>query len=143
MKLFSRVMSSGPMQRRILEKNFFVERLIPSGTSRDLSVEEMDHYRGAQPTPEARRGVAVFPRQILAATPWLGELEQSVPRTLGEKPTMLIWGTRDRAFGGRSFIEHWRSDFPGAELHTLPGANHFVQEDAPDEIAAAVRRRFG
>jgi haloalkane dehalogenase len=45
----------GPMQRRILEKNFFVERLIPSGTSRELSEEEMDQYRGVQPTPEAAR----------------------------------------------------------------------------------------
>ncbi len=143
MKAFSRVMSSGPLQRRILEKNFFVERLIPSGTSRDLSEEEMDQYRGVQPTPEARQGVAVFPRQILAATPWLGELATSAPRALGDKPMQLIWGMRDRAFGSKKVVARWQSDFPDAELLTLPDANHFIQEDATEEIAAAVTRKFG
>jgi haloalkane dehalogenase len=143
MKAFSRVMSSSPMQRRILEKNFFVERLIPSGTSRKLSEEEMDHYRGVQPTPEARQGVAVFPRQILAASPWLGELAQRTPQTLGEKPMLLFWGMRDRAFGAKKVIERWQSDFPDGELHKLRDANHFIQEDAPEEIASAVTAKFG
>jgi haloalkane dehalogenase len=142
-KMFSRVLSSRPMQRRILEKNFFVERLIPSGTTRKLSEAEMDHYRGVQPSPEARQGVAVFPRQILDAGPWLGELAASAPQKLGGKPMQLVWGMKDRAFGSKKFIERWQSDFPGAELRTLPDANHFIQEDAPTEIAAAVTERFG
>jgi haloalkane dehalogenase len=143
MKAFSRVMSSGPLQRRILEKNFFVERLLPSGTTRDLSEEEMDHYRGVQPTPEARRGVAEFPRQILAARPWLAGLEKVTRQTFGDKPMLLMRGKRDRAFGSKSVIERWQSDFPNAELHTLPDANHFIQEDAPEEIASAVTAKFG
>jgi haloalkane dehalogenase len=143
MKAFSRVMSSRPLQRRILEKNFFVERLIPSGTSSELSTEEMDHYRAVQPSPEARKGVAVFPRQILAAGPWLGELESKMPQALGGKPVLLIWGMRDRAFGSQQVIDRWRSDYPDAELITLPDANHFIQEDAPQEITAAVLNSFG
>ena len=62
MRTFSRVMSSGPMQRAILRRNFFVERIIPTGTERTLTDEEMDHYRGVQPTAAARVGVAEFPR---------------------------------------------------------------------------------
>jgi haloalkane dehalogenase len=143
MKVFSRVMSSRPFQRRILEKNFFVERLIPAGTSVKLTDEEMEHYRAVQPTPEARRGVAVFPRQILDAGPFLARLAREVPQRLGDKPTELIWGMRDRAFGSQNALDHWKSDFPGAELLTLPKANHFIQEDAPQEIVAAVRRSFG
>ena len=143
MKAFSRVMSSGPMQRRILDRNFFVERFIPAGTSRDLSEEEMDHYRGVQPNARARQGVAVFPRQILAASPWLGELAQKAPHALRGKPTLLIWGRRDRAFGPRKITDRWRSDFPDSELIELPDANHYIQEDAPDEIATSTRRSFG
>jgi haloalkane dehalogenase len=142
-KIFSRVMSSGPMQRRILEKNFFVEQLIPSGTSRKLSDEEMEHYRAVQPSPEARQGVAVFPRQILDAGPWLGELAASVQEKLGAKPTVLVWAMKDRAFGSKKFIDRWQSDFPDAELLKLDDANHYIQEDAPQEIAAAVSKRFG
>ena len=52
-KLFARVMSSRPMQRRILEKNFFVEKLIPAGTTRDLSDQEMEHT-GASSRPPTR-----------------------------------------------------------------------------------------
>jgi haloalkane dehalogenase len=142
-KIFSRVMSSGPMQRRILERNFFVERLIPAGTSRDLSEEEMQHYRAVQPNPEARRGVAVFPRQILDAGPWLGQLAASAPQKLAGKPIVLVWGMKDRAFGSKGFVARWQSDFPDAELTVLPKANHFIQEDAPQEIVAAVQRKFG
>jgi haloalkane dehalogenase len=143
MKVFSRVMSSRPMQRRILERNFFVERLIPAGTTVDLTDEEMEHYRAVQPTPEARRGVAVFPRQILDAGPFLDRLAREVPHRLGDKPTALVWAMKDRAFGSQTAIEHWKSDFPGAELLTLADANHFIQEDAPGEIAATVKKTFG
>jgi haloalkane dehalogenase len=143
MKAFARVMSSGPMQRRILERNFFVERLIPAGTTRSLSDQEMDHYRAVQPSAEARVGVAAFPRQILGAGPWLGELARRAPAALTGKPIQLVWGRRDRAFGARKFIERWRSDFPEAQVEELAGASHYIQEDAPAEIADAVGRRFG
>jgi haloalkane dehalogenase len=143
MKAFSRVMSSRPMQRRILEKNFFVERLLPSGTSRKLSDVEMDHYRGVQPNPQARRGVAEFPKQIREAGPWLSELEPRVPQALGSKRVLLIWGRRDRAFGPNAVTNRWTADFPDAELVELPDANHFIQEDAPEEIAATVSEHFG
>ena len=71
-KVFSRVMGSPPMQWAILQRNFFVERLIPTGTATSLSDAVMAHYRGVQPSPEARAGVARFPKEILAARPLLG-----------------------------------------------------------------------
>jgi haloalkane dehalogenase len=72
--MFSRIMSSRRMQRAIRERNFFVERVIPAGTARDLSDEEMTHYRAVQPTPAARAGVAELPRQIVRASEWLWNL---------------------------------------------------------------------
>jgi haloalkane dehalogenase len=143
MKAFARVMSSGPMQRRILEKNMFVERFVPAGTSRDLTAEEMQHYRAVQPNPAARAGVAAFPRQILGAGSWLEDLASRAPAALDSKPVSLIWGKRDRAFGSRKVLRRWRADFASAEATELPEANHFIQEDAPGEIAQAVLDRFG
>lgn len=141
MKAFSRIMSSGPLQRAILGRNFFVERLIPGGTSRTLSPSEMRHYRGVQPTPEARVGVAEFPRQILAAEPWLRDLAAGVERSLSQKPLLLVWGMRDVALGPR-FIPRWRAAFSDHQLIELPSAKHFIQEDAPAEIAQAIAERF-
>jgi haloalkane dehalogenase len=143
MRLFSRVMASRPLQRRILERNFFVERIVPRSVSHPLEAEVLEHYRRAQPTPEARRGVAEFPRQILAAGDWLDRLASQAPRALQGKPVLLVWGMKDLGFGSRKVIARWQRYFPTAEVVVLAGANHFIQEDAPDEIVAAVTRTFG
>lgn len=143
MRLFSRVMASRPLRRRILERNFFVERILPRSVSRPLSLEELEHYRRAQPTAEARRGVAEFPRQIMAAGEWLERLASRAPQALRDKPVVLVWGMKDIGFGSRRVIARWQRYFPAAEVVVPPEANHFIQEDAPDQIAAAVTRAFG
>ena len=142
-RIFSKVMASWPLQQLILKRNLFVERLLPSGISRKLSAEEMDHYRRVQPTPEARVGVAEFPRQIVAATPWLAELAQAVPRDLGAKRALITYPMKDVAFPAETFLPRLRAAFSDVEVVELPEAKHFFAEDAPDEIAAAIMRRFG
>jgi haloalkane dehalogenase len=97
MKVFSMVMSSRPMQRAILDRNFFVERLIPAGTATKLSGAVMDHYRAVQPSAPARSGVARVPKELLAARPLLERLAREVPRTLGSKPALLVWGMKDQS----------------------------------------------
>ena len=62
---------------------------------------------------------------------------------LRQKPMLLVWGMKDPLFGKQRVINRWKRDFPAAELVTLPGANHFIQEDGPEEIAAAVIAKFG
>jgi haloalkane dehalogenase len=143
MKLFSAIMSSYPLQWAIVNRNFFVERLIPVGTTRALSPAVMEHYRGVQPTPESRAGVAEMPKQILAARPLLSRLADEVPAKLGAKPTLLVWGMKDFAFKPEATIPRMRATFPDHVLVELPDANHYIQEDAPVEIADAIIRRFG
>jgi haloalkane dehalogenase len=142
-KIFSKVMSTRFMQRQILEKNFFVEKLVPRGTSRKLSAAEMDHYRAVQPSAAARAGVAEMPKQILAARPLLERLAHDVPTTLGTKPALLVWGAKDFAFPLRRGLPRMQATFPDNVTVELPTANHYIQEDAPDEIAQAITRRFG
>jgi haloalkane dehalogenase len=142
-KAFSKVMSSPPMQYAILQRNFFVERLIPAGTGRRLSAAVMTHYREVQPTAEARKGVAEMPRQILAAHPLLSRLAREVPALLGAKPALLVWGMKDFAFRPGPTIPRMRTAFPDHVVVELPKAKHFIQEDAPEQIAAAITDRFG
>ena len=141
-RAFSRIMSSPPLRRAILHRNFFVERLIPAGTGRRLTQEEMEHYRAVQPAPELRLGVAEFPRQLVAAGSWLELLNERVRTRLTGKPLLLVWGMRDVAFAPKPFIPRWRSMFADATLVELPAAKHFIQEDAPGDIAVAIARRF-
>ncbi|MDQ3956352.1 MAG: haloalkane dehalogenase, partial [Actinomycetota bacterium] len=141
-KIFPRVMSTRYMQRQILKKNFFVERIMPRSMVQKLSQVEMEHYRRAQPTPEARVGVAEFPRQILKAEPMLARLEQEVPRLLGPKPVVFVWGMKDPAFRPKQVLPKARAAFSDHEVVELHNASHYIQEDAPREIAKAIRARF-
>jgi haloalkane dehalogenase len=142
-KIFSKVMSSRPMQRAILQRNFFVERMIPLGTERRPSDAVMAHYRAVQPNPAARLGVAEMPKQLLAAYPLLERLAREVPAELGAKPALFVWGMKDFAFRPGPSIPPMRATFPDHVLVELPDAKHFIQEDAPGQIAAAITERFG
>lgn len=141
-RLFSRVMGSRYMQRKILEENFFVEKIMPRSSARRLSEQERDHYRRVQPTPGARRGVAEMPKQIIDATPLLERLSREVPSKLGSKPTLIIWGMKDPGFRPK-LIPRMRQAFSDPIVVELAGAKHYIQEDAPEEIADGILKRFG
>jgi haloalkane dehalogenase len=135
-------MSSWPLQRAILRRNLFVERFIPSGMNRELTAEEMEHYRAVQPTPEARVGIAALPGQIVKATPLLTEVQQAVPQRLGGKPVLITFPMQDAAFRPRDVLPRMRRAFRDAEVVELANAKHFFVEDAPEEVAAAIIDRF-
>lgn len=139
-RFFSKIMSTGFMQRQIIEKNFFVEKIMPRVMNTKLSELEFNHYRMAQPTPELRRGVGEFPRQLTRSESFLAALEREVLSRLASKPSILTWGMGDFAF--RQYIPKMKRRLPDAEFIELPKARHYIQEDAPDEIASAITRRF-
>ncbi len=135
-KAFAYVLSMAPMQSQIVSRNFFVEKILPLGVKYPLSEEVMDHYRDAMPTPASRVGAAEFPVQLTAATHWLRELERDVKDRLTDVPLLLTWGIHDLMFT-RAFMERFRESFADARIQRLD-AKHFIQEDAPKEIAAAI-----
>jgi len=89
-QVFSRLLG-GPIGRYlILRRNFFVERIIPGGVKRKrLSESVMDAYRAPFPTPESRRPVHVFPREILGSVGFLAEVEAGLP-ALRDRPALLV-----------------------------------------------------
>jgi haloalkane dehalogenase len=141
-RVFSAVMSSRPLQWAILKRNLFVERIIPAGVVRDLSDAEMQHYRAVQPTPEMRAGVAEFPRQIVAATPWLEQLSHDVRARLAPKRALITWPMRDVAFSARRVLPRVRSTFSDVHVVQLTQAKHYFQEDCSTQVASAIRERF-
>jgi haloalkane dehalogenase len=141
-RAFSAVMSSPPLQRAILSRNLFVERFVPRGANRELSAEEMEHYRAVQPTPAARVGVAEFPRQIVRSREFLARLAEDVPRVLGGTRTLVTYPMADAAFPPGRVLPRMRSTFTDAVVVELPDAKHYFVEDAPDEVADAVVARF-
>jgi haloalkane dehalogenase len=137
-QVFSRVLGSPLGRYLITRRNLFVERILPGGTrERKLAPEVMEMYRGPFPTRESRRPVAVLPKAILAETPWLREVESRLAE-LADRPALIVWPTADVAFRERERAR-WESIFPQHETVLLEGARHYIGEDAPGEIVAAVK----
>ena len=141
MSSFSLVMSSYPLQWLIKQRNFLVSPLMKRSLVQ-LSEAEFDHYVKVVPSPASRAGIAEFPHQIRAARPWLGEVQPRVEATLTEKPVLLTWGMRNFAFRRSPFLRRWQETFPQATTLHLEQAGHFIQEDAPEAIAEAIRAKF-
>ena len=128
----------------ILEKNVFVERVLPGSIKRDLSEEEMAEYRRPFSEPgEDRRPTLTWPREIpIEGEPadvteivgsyaaWLRE--SPVPKLLiNAEPGAILVGEQ------REFCRTW----PNQTEVTVPGI-HFIQEDSPDEIGRAIAEWF-
>jgi haloalkane dehalogenase len=137
-QIFSRLLGGPVGKQLILRRNFFVEKIILAGIRRkQLSEAVMNAYRGPFPTPESRRPTHVFPRAILASRPFLAEVADRLS-VLGKRPALIVWPTKDIAFRTPE-RKRWEETFPNHHTIMLKGAGHYVQEDAPEEIVAAIR----
>ena len=140
--IFSRTMGSSPLQWLIRNRNFFVTTVMKRSLQAKLTDAEFAHYTDVVPTRASREGIAVFPKQILDAHPWLAELEARVAETLSDTQVLLLFGRKDPALASDAVINRWKTEFPGAKYVELPDAGHFFQEDAPEEVIAAIRGLF-
>ena len=135
---FSIIMSLPPLQWALRRWNFFVRRMMPIVMRRKLSAQEKYHYEAVQPRGQ-REGIAAFPREIRAAQPWLDQLAIRVIERMTGTPLLLVWGMKDIGFKPSKYIPTWQETFTNHRLVELPKAKHYIQEDAPDEIADAIR----
>ena len=126
----------------VLDKNIFVERVLPSSIMRELTEEEMNEYR--RPflnSGEDRRPTLSWPRQI----PIQGEPKEVVEvvenysnwLSSSDLPKLFINADPGSILIGkqREFCRSW----PNQDEVTVKGT-HFMQEDSPDEIGKAVSR---
>ncbi|MGA8539310.1 MAG: alpha/beta fold hydrolase [Terriglobales bacterium] len=66
----------------------------------------------------------------------LAELERAIPK-ISEYPTLLIWGTKDRAVAFDS-AEPLRRNFSNARLVAFDGVGHLPYEEAPEDFNRAL-----
>jgi haloalkane dehalogenase len=129
----------------VLQRNMFVEAVLPSSVIRDLSEEEMDHYRRAFLTPEDRQPTLNWPRQIpiddepahmVKLVDSYGQWmlgNTSLPKLfINANPGSILTGK------AREFCRSW----PNQTEVTVAGL-HFIQEDSPNEIGSAVAQWLG
>ena len=118
-----------------------IGRLVAAGTARGLADDVRAAYDAPFPTPESKAGALAFPELV--------PTEDDHPSTAAmlrvrdalrswEKPALVVWGADDAVLPphvGERFLEL----LPGAtRLELVENASHFLQEDAPDAVAAHV-----
>ena len=126
-------------EEMVIEKNIFVERVLPSAVLRGLSEEEMVVYREPFLDPQHRRPTLTWPRQI----PIEGEPEDVVAIVndyaewlkSSDLPKLFVNADPGSILTGpqRDFCRTW----PNQTEVTVSGS-HFVQEDSPNEIGQAI-----
>ena len=124
----------------VLEKNVFVERVLPGSILRKLSEEEMAVYRRPFAAPgEDRRPTLTWPREIpisgepadvveivRAYSEWLASSDVA-KLFIDAEPGAILTGPQ------RAFCLGW----PNQTVAKVKGS-HFIQEDSPDEIGRAL-----
>ena len=78
-----------------------------------------------------------------AARPLLERLAAECRLSSGAKPALFVWGMKDFAFKPGPVAAPDARGVPRSCPGRAADAKHFIQEDAPDEIAAAIIERFG
>ncbi|MYC39225.1 MAG: haloalkane dehalogenase [Chloroflexi bacterium] len=124
----------------VLERNIFVERVLPGSTINGISDEAMGVYRRRYADPgESRRPTLSWPREIpIEGEPpdvvaIVAEYAEWLSQTLTPKlfvnaePGAILTGPQ------REFCR----TFTNQREVTVPGV-HFIQEDSPHEIGAAI-----
>jgi haloalkane dehalogenase len=124
----------------VLDRNLFVERILPGSVLRGLTEEEMDVYRRPYLEPgESRRPTLTWPREIPidGHPPDVAEIAESYSQWLATSPLpkLFINGDPGSILVGaqREFCRSW----PNQSEVTVPG-RHFLQEDSPNQIGAAI-----
>ena len=123
----------------VLQRNMFVEAVLPSSILRDLTEEEMNAYRAPFDTPEHRQPTLNWPRQIpIEGEPaHMVELVEAYGAFMAASPIPKLFINADPGSilvgKQREFCRSW----PNQTEVTVKGL-HFVQEDSPEEIGQAV-----
>jgi haloalkane dehalogenase len=124
----------------VLQKNVFVERILPASILRKLTAEEMDEYRRPfRPPGERRRPTLTWPREIPldGEPPDVAALVDQYARWLGGSPVPKLFVNAEPGSiltgAQREFCRTW----PNQREVTVRGI-HFVQEDSADEIGRAI-----
>jgi haloalkane dehalogenase len=127
-------------EEMVLEKNLFVEAVLPGSILRTLSDAEMAVYRRPfESAGEARRPTLTWPRQIpIEGQPadvceiaesysgWLAECD--TPKLfVNAEPGAILIGEQ------REFCRGWKN-----QTEVTVAGSHFVQEDSPHEIGEAL-----
>jgi haloalkane dehalogenase len=127
-------------EKLCLEENAFVEQILPGAVLRGLTEAEMEVYRRPYREPgESRRPTLTWPREIPLAgePPDVVEIVGAYAEWLRTADVPKLFVDADPGailrHDARDFCRSWPN-----QVEVRVKGTHFVQEDSPDEIGAAI-----
>jgi haloalkane dehalogenase len=135
-RLFSALLG-GPLSPLLVDRlNVMLRLYLPRSLKRaKLTDAERAAYEGPFPR-DRRRIMRVFPREIIAGKAYLREVEANMIRLAG-KPALILWPDSDPGLSDTE-LRRWQDLLPRARTVSLERTGQFIDEDAPDEVAAAL-----
>src|SRR5215831_13764433 len=123
--------------------NLFIEGFLPAGIHRPERREPvmMAAYRAPFPDFNSRAPILAFPRDIPVgddhpSAAVMGAIQDNLHKL--QVPALIVWGIHDIAIPHQLIEARWLRYFPGAEVHLLDTASHFLQEDEPEQIISLI-----
>lgn len=136
---FSKMMG-GPLGRFLTRRfNLFARQVTKRawGDATPLTPKVYREFTGVHRNPGERKGMWVFPKQIIGASDWLGSLWER-RELLREMDMTLLWGMKDIAFRP-DVLDVWIEEFPHATVHRLDCVGHFPALEATDRFVEVLR----
>jgi haloalkane dehalogenase len=140
------MMRSDAGRTKVLEENFFVERVLPGSILRKLTDEELARYREPFPTPRSRKPTWVFPNEIpIDGVPAdvHAAVEDNAHKVAAAGLPVLLLTFEPGAIVGPGEVEWARERFPTLTVRAMGAGSHFVQEDQPAAIGRAIAEWLG
>ena len=143
-RAFSWIMG-GPVGRVLTRAFNFVPRFFFwRGLAHRVDRPVLHLYLAPWRDPARRRAAVIAPRQLIAASGFLAEVERSLTK-LADRPALIVWGAKDFAFRAAE-CQRFERTFPQHKTILFDDASHFLQEDVGYQIAdafAAFRTELG
>ena len=136
-RMFSALMG-GPIGRTLNRRLMLVPRVFfARGLAQEPPREVLDLYFAPWRDPARRAPAAIGPKQLIAASDYLKEVEANLPK-IADRPALIVWGTKDFAFGAGE-RKRFEATFPNHRTILFENASHFLQEDVGERIAEAFK----
>ncbi|MEV8378020.1 haloalkane dehalogenase [Kribbella sp. NPDC056861] len=140
-ELFQSLRTPDLAERLILEENFFIEKVLPSGVLRTLKPEELDAYRAPFADPRDRRTMLAWAREI----PIEGDPADVTELVLANQsviadpavPKLLMHATPGAVIGAAE-VEWCRDHGQNLTITDVGTGLHFLPEDRSEQIADAL-----